>query len=125
MTSEHEGPSGLAAGTSSSTLDRGLLADYLGARRRLVAPGDVGVVVGSRRRVPGLSRSEVADRARVSPEYYIRLEQGRDQHPSPQVVSALAEALCLDDTATDFVLELAGHRPRVFARGRQICCREG
>lgn len=30
-------------------------------------------------------------------------------------MSALAEALCLDDTATDFVLELAGHGPRASA----------
>ncbi|MGO9977450.1 MAG: helix-turn-helix transcriptional regulator [Solirubrobacteraceae bacterium] len=38
--------------------------------------------------------------AGVSADYYIRLEQGRDQHPSPQVLDALARALQLDEDAT-------------------------
>ena len=36
----------------------------------------------------------------MSTEYYVRLEQGRDQHPSPQVLDALARALQLDEYAT-------------------------
>ncbi len=31
--------------------------------------------------------------AGVSADYYVRLEQGRDQHPSEQVLDALARAL--------------------------------
>jgi hypothetical protein len=34
--------------------------------------------------VPGLRREEVAMLAGVSSDYYVRLEQGRDQHPSQQ-----------------------------------------
>lgn len=55
---------------------------------------------GSRnRRVPGLRREEVAVLAGVSADYYGRLEQGREQHPSPQVITALARAfrLSLDE----------------------------
>jgi transcriptional regulator with XRE-family HTH domain len=42
----------------------------------------------------------VALRAGVSTDYYVRLEQGRDQHPSPQVLDALARALQLDEDVT-------------------------
>jgi transcriptional regulator with XRE-family HTH domain len=47
--------------------------------------------------VRGLRREEVAMLAGVSSDYYVRLEQGRDQHPSQQVLDALARALQLDD----------------------------
>jgi transcriptional regulator with XRE-family HTH domain len=45
--------------------------------------------------------------AGVSADYYIRLEQGRDQHPSAQVLDALARALQLDDYATAHLHRLA------------------
>src|SRR5947209_1271267 len=45
--------------------------------------------------------------AGVSADYYIRLEQGRDQHPSPQVLDALARALQLDENATAHLHGLA------------------
>jgi hypothetical protein len=45
--------------------------------------------------------------AGVSSDYYVRLEQGRDQHPSPQVLDALARALQLDDDATAHLHRLA------------------
>ena len=35
--------------------------------------------------------------AGVSTDYYIRLEQGRDRHPSPEVLAAIARVLGLDD----------------------------
>ena len=35
--------------------------------------------------------------AGISSDYYLRLEQGRDKHPSSQVLDALARALQLDD----------------------------
>jgi len=77
------------------------IGEFLRARRELIEPADVGLREGGgRRRVPGLRRAEVAMRAGISAEYYVRLEQGRDQHPSSQVVDALARALQLDDDAT-------------------------
>lgn len=57
------------------------------------------MVPGSRRRVAGLRREEVAVLAGVSTDYYTRLEQGRERHPSAQVVGALARALALDTDA--------------------------
>jgi transcriptional regulator with XRE-family HTH domain len=86
---------------------------YLRARRELVRPEDVGLPEGNtRRRVPGLRRSEVAMLAGVSAEYYMRLEQGRDQHPSPPVLDALARALALDEDATAHLHRLAAPRSR-------------
>jgi hypothetical protein len=68
------------------------LGDFLRARRQQVHPEDVGLVPGARRRVAGLRREELAMLAGISAEYYLRLEVGRDKHPSAQVVEALARA---------------------------------
>lgn len=45
--------------------------------------------------------------AGISAEYYLRLEVGRDKHPSAQVVEALARALRLDTKATQHLHSLA------------------
>ena len=85
-----------------------LIGEYLRARRELVPAQDIGISdPGGRRRVPGLRREEVAMLAGVSSDYYVRLEQGRDQHPSPQVLDALARALQLDGDATAYLHRLA------------------
>src|SRR6185436_17333748 len=81
---------------------------YLRARRELVRPEEAGVPRSGRRRVPGLRREELAMLAGISVDYYLRLEQGRDKHPSPQVVDALARALRLDIKATQHLHLLAG-----------------
>ena len=83
------------------------LGDYLRARREQLRPDDVGLVPGTRRRVPGLRREEVATLAGVSSAYLLRLEQGRDTTPSGQVVEALAQALRLDRNATEYLRRLA------------------
>jgi transcriptional regulator with XRE-family HTH domain len=84
------------------------IGEYLRARRELVSPEEVGLPdFGGRRRVQGLRREEVAMLAGVSSDYYVRLEQGRDQHPSQQVLDALARALQLDDDATAHLHRLA------------------
>ncbi|MEV0612414.1 helix-turn-helix transcriptional regulator [Nonomuraea sp. NPDC050404] len=69
------------------------LGAYLRDRREALKPADVGLPDGSRRRTPGLRRSELATVAGVSVEYLTRLEQGRDRNPSVQVLVSLAEAL--------------------------------
>ncbi|MBB4739070.1 transcriptional regulator with XRE-family HTH domain [Actinoplanes octamycinicus] len=71
------------------------LGNFLRARRDQVTPAEVGLPPGNRRRAPGLRRAEVAMLAGVSVEYLIRLEQGRDRHPSPQVIAALSGPLRL------------------------------
>lgn len=86
----------------------GRLADYLRVRRDRLRPEDVGLVVGTgQRRVVGLRREEVAILAGISSDYYLRLEQGRDVHPSAQVLDALARALQLDPVATAYLHGLA------------------
>jgi transcriptional regulator with XRE-family HTH domain len=90
------------------------LGEYLRARRRLVRPADVGLPVVSGRRVEGLRREEVAALAGISPEYYLRLERGKDVHPSPQVVRALGRALQLDPLGRRYLARLArGESPAV------------
>ena len=64
------------------------------------------------RRVSGLRREEVAVLAGVSADYYARLEQGRERHPSGQVVDALARALNLDSDACWHAYRLAGLVPK-------------
>ncbi|AXB45053.1 helix-turn-helix transcriptional regulator [Amycolatopsis albispora] len=82
------------------------LGQFLRARRAQARPEHAGLAPGPRRRVSGLRREEVALLAGVSTDYYIRLEQGRERNPSPQVLDALAQALGLDE-------ELAAHLHRV------------
>jgi transcriptional regulator with XRE-family HTH domain len=88
------------------------LGDYLRARRELVTPDSAGLPAGGLRRVAGLRREEVAMLAGISADYYLRLEQGRDRNPSGQVLESLARVLQLDPAATDYLLSLAGPRPR-------------
>jgi transcriptional regulator with XRE-family HTH domain len=77
--------------------DRPTLAAFLRARRERLRPADVGLPDSGRRRTPGLRREELAVLAGVSVDYIVRLEQGRDTHPSGAVLGALAEALRLSD----------------------------
>jgi len=88
------------------------LGDFLRTRRARLRPQDVGLPDHGRRRVPGLRREEIAQLAGVSVDYYVRLEQGRDTHPSEQVLDALARALCLDDDAVAHLHDLARPAPR-------------
>ena len=82
------------------------LGEFLRARREALKPQDVGLPEHGRRRVPGLRREEVAMLAGVSSDYYMRLEQGRETSPSPQVIAAVAAALQLDDEALEHLRRL-------------------
>jgi transcriptional regulator with XRE-family HTH domain len=94
------------------------LGAFLRARRDLTGPEAVGLEPGGRRRVPGLRRDEVAQLAGISSEYYLRLEQGRDQHPSAQVLDALARVLGLEEAAVTYLHRLAQPGTRHPARRR-------
>ena len=87
--------------------DPNRIGEYLRARREQLRPADVGLPDLGRRRVPGLRREELALLAGISADYYLRLEQGRDHHPSEQVLDALARALRLDEDATAHLHGLA------------------
>jgi len=59
------------------------------------------------RRVPGLRREELAVLAGLSPDYYSRVEQGRQANISVEVLDALARALRLDDVERAHLHQLA------------------
>jgi transcriptional regulator with XRE-family HTH domain len=88
------------------------LGTYLRARRGLVSPEQAGIPPGGNRKVPGLRREELAMLAGISADYYLRLERGRDAHPSVQVLDALARVLRLDEVERDYLRGLAEPRPR-------------
>lgn len=88
------------------------LGEFLRASRAHVEPSDTGLPSGAGRRVAGLRREEVAVLAGVSVDYYARLEQGRERHPSAQVITAIGRALCLDLDAQGHLCRLAGLSPR-------------
>lgn len=93
------------------------LSDFLRRARSQVDPERAGLPADGRvRRVPGLRREEVALLARVSTDYYTRLEQGRRIAPSPSVVDAIATALCLDDAGRSHLSHLIGAGPRPARR---------
>jgi transcriptional regulator with XRE-family HTH domain len=73
------------------------LAAFLRAKRAAVAPADVGLLPGRRRRTPGLRREEVAMLAGVSVSWYTWLEQGRPINASIDVLDAIARALALTE----------------------------
>lgn len=98
---------------------RNALGEYLRARRELIDPADVGLQVMGVRRTPGLRREEVATLAGISADYYLRLEQGRDRNPSPQVLEALARVFRLDEAATRHLLSLTTARPASTRRPRR------
>jgi transcriptional regulator with XRE-family HTH domain len=54
-----------------------------------------------------LRREEVAERAGISTEWYVKLEQGRGAGPSGPTIAALARALALDDLETRHLRTLA------------------
>jgi transcriptional regulator with XRE-family HTH domain len=90
--SDHEPASGNGVNGAAGNNELGA---FLRSRREAVSPAEVGLPVGGRRRTPGLRRAELATLAGISVDYLVRLEQGRDRHPSTQVLAAIAEALRL------------------------------
>jgi len=91
---------------------KNLFGEYLRACRERVSPADVGLEWLGPRRVAGLRREEVALLAGISANYYLRLEQGRDRHPSAQVLESLARALRLDETEKSHLLALGQPRAK-------------
>ncbi|MFE9404286.1 helix-turn-helix transcriptional regulator [Streptomyces sp. NPDC006530] len=83
---------------SDDNQDDNRLGSFLRSRRERIDASSAGVVTHTRRRVKGLRREELALLAGMSPSYYTRIEQGRDRHPSREILEALATVLRLDDT---------------------------
>jgi len=91
-----------------SELRRQELGAFLRSRRERVKPEDVGLRHSRRRRTPGLRREEVAQLAGVGVTWYTWLEQGRDIHPSAQVLDAIARTLQFDAYEHSHLFTLAG-----------------
>ncbi|WP_326557337.1 helix-turn-helix transcriptional regulator [Micromonospora sp. NBC_01796] len=100
--------------TSGSGESSGMeLGRFLRARRTQTSPEQVGLSVGAGlRRTPGLRREELATLSGISIDYYVRLERGKETHPSPSVLDALARALQLDDQEHHHLRELAARAAR-------------
>ncbi|WP_328918995.1 helix-turn-helix transcriptional regulator [Streptomyces jietaisiensis] len=93
---------------SASAVRRHELAAFLRHRREHVAPEQVGLPRGVRRRTPGLRREEVAQLSSVGVTWYTWLEQARDIQVSVQVLDSLARALLLDSSERAHLFALAG-----------------
>jgi transcriptional regulator with XRE-family HTH domain len=96
------------AETNGTELRRRELGAFLRSRRERIKPEQVGLHSMRRRRTPGLRREEVAQLAGVGITWYTWLEQGRDIHPSAQVLDAIARTLQLDSHEHSHLFTLAG-----------------
>ena len=93
--------------------DREALGAFLRSRRDRLTPAQAGVqAFPGPRRVPGLRREELSLLAGVSPDYYSRLEQGRQANVSLEVLDALSRALRLDAVESAHLRDLAAPAPR-------------
>jgi transcriptional regulator with XRE-family HTH domain len=93
------------------------IQDFLVSRRAEVSPEQAGLPrYGSKRRVPGLRREEVAMLAGLSVDYYARLERGNLTGASESVLEAVARALQLDDAEREHLFDLARHTTATASR---------
>lgn len=86
------------------------LGDFLRSRRERIDPTAVGLPGGTNRRTAGLRREEVAVLAGVGVSWLTRLEQGRANSVSAEVLGGLANALRLSGTEVAHLYALAGVR---------------
>ncbi|MCO8277996.1 helix-turn-helix transcriptional regulator [Actinoplanes sp. TRM 88003] len=93
--------------------DRQAIREFLRTRRARIAPESAGFPTGGdRRRVPGLRREEVAERAGVSVDYYTKLERGTLDGASDAVLGSIARVLRLDDAEGEYLFNLFGKAGR-------------
>lgn len=86
------------------------LQEFLTSRRNRLQPEDCGLPRGSRRRVPGLRREEVASLAGISLDYYIHIERGNTAGVSDEILTAIAGALQLNPLESNHLFNLARGR---------------
>jgi transcriptional regulator with XRE-family HTH domain len=88
--------------------NRAEVRDFLKGRRARITPEAAGLpTYGGQRRVPGLRRTEVAQLAGMSVEYYTRLERGNLAGVSEPVLDSITRALNLDDAEREHLFDLA------------------
>src|ERR1017187_9703154 len=91
------------------------LGEFLQVARSRHAPETFGFPAGSRRRIAGLRREEVAQLAGISPTWYTWIEQGRPVNVSPAALGRLAQTLRLTRSERAYLFELAGRRDPLAA----------
>jgi len=96
------------------------LTRFLKSARARIAPGDVGLPTGERRRAQGLRREEVATLSGMSVTWYTWFEQGREVHLSAQMLERLTSALRLSGQEREYLFALAQHRPPPLALGADM-----
>ena len=84
------------------------LRNFLRERRARITPEDAGLPAGRRRRVPGLRREEVAAIAGIGISWYTSLENGDARNVSAATVTAVADALRLDESERQHLMALVG-----------------
>lgn len=108
---------------SVTTLQRAQLSDFLKSCRARTAPQSVGLTPAGRRRTQGLRREDVAALAGLSATWYTWLEQGRDVHPSEEMLERLSVVLKLSPAEREYLFLLAQHRPAPLAAGPEAALR--
>ncbi|MBV0920306.1 helix-turn-helix domain-containing protein [Mycobacteroides chelonae] len=84
------------------------IKEFLATRRARITPEQAGIPdYGSKRRVPGLRREEVALLAGVSADYYTRMERGNLSGVSDSVLNAVSKVLQLDEAEHAHLFDLA------------------
>lgn len=88
------------------------LSEFLRYCRESRRPEDFHLQGGTRRRVRGLRREEVAVLSNISSTWYTQLEQGRlGRHPTADVLDAIAHGLNLSPDEHDHLRSLGGYPP--------------
>lgn len=87
---------------------QGRIGAFLRRKRESLAPEIAGLSRTTRARTPGLRREDVADMAGISTVWYAKIERGKADGISRDVITALAAALRLDETERQYVMSLAG-----------------
>lgn len=96
------------------------IREFLTTRRGRITPAQAGLhAFGTRRRVNGLRREEVAMLAGISVEYYTQLERGSVSGVSDDVLEAVARALQLDEVERTHLFDLVHAVKQRPARRRQ------
>jgi transcriptional regulator with XRE-family HTH domain len=101
------------------------IREFLTSRRARLSPDDAGLrSYGTRRRVTGLRREEVAMLAGISVEYYTQLERGGVRGVSEDVLEAVARALQLDVVERTHLFDLVHAAKQRPSRPRQAADRQ-
>ena len=95
---------------SDQLASESVLGTFLRDRRARLDPTALGFP-SERRRIVGLRREEVAQRANISPTWYTWLEQGRGGAPSSDVLDRIARALMLTEAEREHLFLLGLGRP--------------